>query len=100
MRVSCFPRMFGRWFSFSDMWRQWDRRHIEKQPKRQALAAFFSVRARRPRRIDRKTIERPVDREGGRLSGFTLDAIDQLLVDMIADFVHKIRISLRIVKML
>src|ERR1700682_5161483 len=31
----------------------------------------------RPRRIDRKTIERPVDQEGGRLSDFTLDAIDQ-----------------------
>jgi hypothetical protein len=32
---------------FSDMWRQWDRRHIEEQPKRQALAAFFSVRTAR-----------------------------------------------------
>jgi len=46
------------------------------------------------------TTDARVDREGGRLSDFTLGAIDQLHVDMIADFMHKIRISLRIVKML
>jgi hypothetical protein len=42
VRVSFFPRMFVRWFQvFSDMWRQWERRHIAEQTQKASSRGVF-----------------------------------------------------------